>query len=64
MIDFDDDKESLVFSKQSGKMIVANAPDEFDESTPDSNADAAGMPLPQAAPATGLSRSQGENNDN
>ncbi len=64
MIDFDDDKEGLVFSKQSGKMIVANAPDEFDETTPDSNADAAGMPLPQAAPATGLSRSQGENNDN
>ncbi len=63
LVDFDDERKILTFTKQSGKLIVADPK----ESTPDDalliNADGVGMPLPQAEAAVGLSKSKGENND-
>src|SRR5688572_1269016 len=63
MVDFDKEKEALNFTKQSGKMIIADtAPDEIDEE-PLTHADAVGMPLPQAQAAAERGRSKGENNE-
>ena len=63
MIDFDKEKEILNFTKQSGKMIIADsAPEEIDEE-PLTHADAVGMPLPQAQAAAERGRSKGENNE-
>src|SRR6187549_695552 len=63
MIDFDDDAEKLTFTKQSGKMIVADAAPEAIDDEPLSSADAVGLPLPRAEAAAGLSKSKSENND-
>lgn len=63
IVDFDESREGLIFRKQEGKMIIADPAEEWVEQTPLESADAAGMPLPQAQPATALSRSQGENNE-
>src|SRR5262245_10133121 len=52
MVDFDADKDQLMFTKQSGKMIVADAPARETEPTPLKSADAVGLPLPQAAAAS------------
>ena len=60
IVDFDKEKETLIFSKQSGKMIVSDGPSEND--TPDEplvSADAVGLPLPTASAAPQLSKSQG-----
>lgn len=62
MVEFDDEKKILSFTKQSGKMIVS------DSSHDDTNelltkSDAVGMPLPQAQAASGMSKSKGENNE-
>lgn len=63
MVDFDTEKDALTFTKQSGKLIIADAaPDNIDEE-PLTSADAVGLPLPQAEAAAGLSKSKGENND-
>ncbi|MGH9821197.1 MAG: AAA family ATPase [Pyrinomonadaceae bacterium] len=63
-VDFDFDKKALTFTKQSGKMIVSDAPEDSDESdSPMVNADAAALPLPTAAAAAERSRSKGENHD-
>ncbi|HBR56201.1 MAG TPA: hypothetical protein DEA22_01820, partial [Blastocatellia bacterium] len=63
MVDFDTERETLIFSKQAGKMIVDDArTDEADEE-PLIKSDAAGAPLPQTAAATEMSKSKGENND-
>lgn len=64
MVDFDPEKNLLTFTKQSGKMIVSDAPDDIElDEAPMANADAAALPLPAAATATERSRSKGENND-
>ncbi|MGB2912379.1 MAG: AAA family ATPase, partial [Pyrinomonadaceae bacterium] len=42
MVDFDDDTKMLYFTKQSGKMIVADTPEDADLDSPLTNADAAG----------------------
>jgi ATP-dependent Clp protease ATP-binding subunit ClpB len=64
LVDFDADKDLLTFTKQSGKMIITDLPDEdADENTPLMNADAVGLPLPQTEASTALSKSKGENND-
>jgi ATP-dependent Clp protease ATP-binding subunit ClpB len=61
MVDFDKEKEALNFTKQSGKMIIADsAPDEIDEE-PLTHADAVGLPLPQAQAAGERGKSKGEN---
>src|SRR6187549_1819272 len=62
-VDFDASKDVLTFTKQSGKMIIADvAPDNIDDE-PLSSADAVGLPLPRAEAAAGLSKSKSENND-
>jgi ATP-dependent Clp protease ATP-binding subunit ClpB len=64
MVDFDAEKDQLMFTKQSGKMIVADAQDRDEaDQIPLTNADAIGLPLPQAAASAQLSKSKGENND-
>ena len=64
MVDFDPEKEALMFTKQAGKMIIADVLDERDErDEPLVNADAVGIPLPQSQASAGMSKSKGENND-
>ncbi|HMQ03043.1 MAG TPA: AAA family ATPase [Pyrinomonadaceae bacterium] len=63
VVDFDADKDSLIFTKHSGKLIVSETTHEDDDSKPLSKSDAVGAPLPQAQAATGMSKSKGENND-
>jgi ATP-dependent Clp protease ATP-binding subunit ClpA len=60
MVDFDEDKGALTFRKQSGKLIVNDAPDEPLDDMPVAIADAAGMPLPSASAAPQMSRIKGE----
>jgi ATP-dependent Clp protease ATP-binding subunit ClpA len=62
-IDFDEDSKVLMFRKHSGKMIVADAPDDANDETPLVKSDAVGAPLPQTQAATGMSKSKGERND-
>ncbi len=63
MVDFDPATDLLMFTKQSGKMIVADVREEKIDEQPLISADAVGLPLPQAQPATQRSKSKGENND-
>ena len=51
-IAYDDDEDKLIFSKQSGKMIVSEADENHIEDEPEEKFDAVGMPLPQASTAT------------
>src|SRR5438876_1697248 len=62
LVDFDAEKELLIFTKQSGKMIIADIADESSEEDELlANADAAGVPLPRLQTATERSKSKGEN---
>ena len=63
MVDFDVEKELLSFTKQSGKMIVADAPVQEVELEPLKSADAIGLPLPTAIAAAERGKSKGENHD-
>ena len=63
MVDFDKEKEALSFTKQAGKLIIADFDDEDTDKEPLINADAVGMPLPQTEAAMGMSKSKGENNE-
>ena len=56
MIDFDTDKEILTFRKQSGKLIVNDAPEEPVDEPQTVIADAAGAPLPTASAAPQMSK--------
>jgi len=56
MIDFDTDREVLTFRKQSGKLIVNEAPEEPIDESPVVIADAAGAPLPTASAAPQMSK--------
>ena len=60
-IDFDEEQTKLVFTKQSGKMIVNDSETDFFDREPEVKSDAVGLPLPQAMTA---SKSTGENHDN
>jgi hypothetical protein len=64
-IDFDDADEKLVFTKQSGKMIVNDSDTDMFEYEPEIKSDAVGLPLPQVhAAASGKgSKSNGENQE-
>ncbi len=64
-IDFDDDAQKLVFTKQSGKMIINEYEEDLLDDEPEVKSDAVGMPLPQAqAAASGKgSKSNGENQE-
>ena len=61
MVDFDDEKKVLMFTKQSGKMIIADVTEETIDDEPLTSADAVGLPLPQAHTASERSKSKGEN---
>ena len=61
-IDFDDDKEKLVFSKQTGKMIVNDAPEDSFEDDLEEKIDAVGLPLPTAQAAAG-GKGKSDNNE-
>ena len=63
MVDFDKEKLVLTFTKQSGKMIIADMPNESVDEEPLTSADAVGMPLPQAQAAAERGKSKGENNE-
>jgi len=63
-VDFDPDKKVLTFTKQAGKMIISDVPDDFDQDdSPVAIADAAALPLPATAAAAERSKSKGENHD-
>lgn len=63
MVDFDTEKEALIFTKHSGKMIVSDFTDETIDEKPLTKSDAVGAPLPQTQAASGMSKSKGEHND-
>jgi ATP-dependent Clp protease ATP-binding subunit ClpA len=63
LVDYDGTSEALSFRKQSGKMIIADVPEESIDEEPLTTADAVGLPLPQAQAAAERSRSKGENTD-
>jgi ATP-dependent Clp protease ATP-binding subunit ClpA len=48
LVDFDEEAQKLLFSKQSGKMIVSDASDAMFEDEPESKSDAIGLPLAEA----------------
>ena len=64
MVDFDSETELLTFTKQSGKLIIADVADDDNvDDEPLISADAIGIPLPQSQIAATMSKSKGENND-
>ncbi|MBX7063075.1 MAG: AAA family ATPase [Pyrinomonadaceae bacterium] len=59
LVDFDTEKAGLIFTKQSGKMIIAEPEEERDDDlTPLVSADGVGVPLPSVAAAPQMSRSK------
>lgn len=62
-VDYDSAKKILIFSKQAGRMIIADPAKLEDDIEPSSKSDAAGVPLPEASAAPQMSKSKGENND-
>jgi len=62
-VDFDTEKDKLIFSKQSGKMIVSDFEEDLLEDEPETKSGAVGLPLPQAQIASEMSKSRGENNE-
>ena len=52
LIDFDEDEDKLIFSKQSGGMMLNDFEEELFDEEPESKSDAVGLPLPQARAAT------------
>ncbi|MFV0388378.1 MAG: AAA family ATPase [Pyrinomonadaceae bacterium] len=62
-IEFDRNEEKLLFSKESGRMIVAENEETEELIEPDEKSDAVGMPLPSASVGTEKTRTQTENQD-
>lgn len=59
LVDFDGEKASLIFTKQSGKMIIAEPDEEHElDLQPLVSADGVGVPLPTVAAAPQMSRSK------
>ena len=64
MVDYDEENQALTFTKQAGKLIVADVPErELTDDQPLVNADAVGLPLPATQIAAGMSKSKSEQND-
>ncbi|MFN2393048.1 MAG: AAA family ATPase [Pyrinomonadaceae bacterium] len=61
-VDFDTDQNKLIFTKQSGKMIVNDSEGDSIDNEPEVKTDAVGLPLPQAQAFT-VSRSSGDNHE-
>ncbi|MDQ6787392.1 MAG: AAA family ATPase [Acidobacteriota bacterium] len=55
-VDFDKKDEKLIFTKQSGKMIVSDSESNVPEVEPETKSDAVGLPLPQAEAASERSK--------
>ena len=62
MVDFDEEKHILMFTKHSGKLIVSDSLEQNLDEKPLTKSDAVGAPLPQTQTASGMSKSKGENN--
>lgn len=64
-VDYNEQDDKLVFSKQSGKMIISETDDLVLEDEPEIKSDAVGLPMPQAqAAASGKgNKSKGENGE-
>jgi len=60
-VDFDTAQSKLIFTKQSGKMIVNDSDEDLFDSEPEVKSDAVGLPLPQAIAASEMSRFTSEN---
>ena len=59
LVDFDTERAGLIFTKQSGKMIIAEPEEERDDDlTPLVSEDGVGVPLPSVAAAPQMSRSK------
>lgn len=64
MVDFDDNEDRLIFSKQSGKMIVSEFEEEIFEDEPDAKSSSVGLPLPQVHAAASGKGSKSTNSEN
>ncbi|MFN0277113.1 MAG: AAA family ATPase [Pyrinomonadaceae bacterium] len=62
-VDYTSGAEGLFFTKQSGKLIVADTPSRDIDNQPLKSAGAIGLPLPQAQAASERSKSKGEQNE-
>jgi ATP-dependent Clp protease ATP-binding subunit ClpA len=62
-VGFDAEQGKLIFSKQSGKMIINDGDDDLFDIEPEVKTDAVGLPLPQAQIAAGMSKSKGERSE-
>jgi hypothetical protein len=60
MVDFDETKGLLMFTKHSGKMIISDFVEDKTDGEPLAKSDAVGVPMPQASAAPQMSRSKGE----
>ena len=60
IVDFDAEQDKLIFSKQTGKMIVSDMDESESDEDLSSESDAVGMPLPQFAAAPQMSKTQGD----
>lgn len=61
MVDYDSERDTLTFTKQAGKMIIADIPRGIDtDDEPLVSADGVALPLPSAASAPVMSKSKGE----
>lgn len=63
LVDFDNEKDALVFTKLSGKLIVSENEQQDDDEKPLIKSDAVGAPLPATKAAPAMSKSKGENTD-
>ncbi len=63
LVTVDFDGEKLIFSKQSGKMIINDGDEDLFDIEPEVKTDAVGLPLPQSQIAAGMSKSKGERNE-
>lgn len=63
MVDFDTEAGRLIFTKQSGKMILSDFDQPEIDDEPETKSGAAGVPLPEVRAASEMSKSKGENNE-
>ena len=63
IVDYDSETAMLYFTKQAGKLIVADAANESEADAPLVSADGIGLPLPSVAAAPQMSKSKGESDE-
>jgi len=62
-VGFDSEQNKLIFTKQSGKMIISDYNGELLDDLPETKSDAVGLPLPQARGFSEKSKSTSENQE-